>query len=103
MYVTGIGQYSMTVIDHPGSADISIKGLASRIKVLSELEENLSVAGSPTNPVLLWIGDAKRTASFACFFTALQGVMWDENGNEIITKARLRRCRSCPIIVLFSQ
>ncbi|KAH8726360.1 hypothetical protein GQ44DRAFT_613908 [Phaeosphaeriaceae sp. PMI808] len=77
---------AMTVIDHPGSARVSIGNLASHTNALLQRDENRSVADLPAKSILSWVGEAKRTGLFEWFFTAQEVIMQDQDGNSVVTK-----------------
>jgi hybrid polyketide synthase/nonribosomal peptide synthetase ACE1 len=73
---------SLAVMEHPGSARVTIEGLAAHTETLLRYDENRDVEELPKRSVLEWVGEAKKTGMFEWFFTAQDIKMEDGEGNR---------------------
>ena len=77
---------SLAVMEHPGSARVTIEGLAAHTETLLRYDENRDVEELPKRSVLEWVGEAKKTGMFEWFFTAQDIKMEDGEGNRVVTR-----------------
>lgn len=77
---------SLAVMEHPGSARVTINGLAAHTDALLGYEENRCVAELLKRSVMEWVGEAKKTGMFEWFFTAQDIQMEDREGNRVVTR-----------------
>ncbi|RDL30421.1 uncharacterized protein BP5553_10299 [Venustampulla echinocandica] len=76
----------MRIVTHPGKVKLQTEVLGACTEELLTIEENQKVRALPAVPALHWVGLAKKARLFEWFITAMDLIVTDEEGREIVTR-----------------